>query len=770
MKHPLNTQKLISGLGAGLLFTLILASTPGWTQGSGIPEETRQRFATANPEDITNENFPELIESFDYPNANIADVVTAISELTGKNFIIDPQVRGNITIIAPTQITVAEAYRAFLSALAMNRFTVVPSGQFLKIIQSQQAVTSGSEIYTGDYFPNTDQIITRIVKPKYINAQELVTQLGRLSSGPAGGQLVAYPPTNSLIISDFGSNVERLMRIIAEIDVPGFEEQMEVIRIDHARARDLADMINQIVTKDQPAPRPGVPRFRRGQQPPDQASVGASESLSLVLPDERTNSLVVVGNRAGIQRIRRLVSQLDFRMRPEDAGGVYVYYVRHSEAEQLATTLSGLAQESRRAQEELTAPARPGARAPTPTGEVISGPAAQAIFGGNVNFTHDKNTNSLIITASRQDYEIVQSILEKIDIPRDQVFVQAVIMEMTAINNLNWGIDYYRFDPDSNGIGRVGFRTSANINSLLNPVGDAGAILGFGTGDDVSVTIPGIGTQTVKSLTGFINLLQTRGGANILSTPQVMALDNEEAELEVGERIPVGPSSATGPSGITQGGVQFDDATIKLVVTPFISPDTDSVQLRIQQQANQPSTQRVRATQLADQAVSIVKRQIKTQIVVNSGDTAVLGGLILDEENETITKVPLLGDIPILGWLFKGRSREVTKKNLLVFITPTVVRSARDSRNLLSQKLDERLDFIQRNFSGRDPFGLAVDRLPRGGDQARGPSPRMSTPLRLEEGPAGMGFDDFDQFEDFSDFESFEDFGPLWEEPAVESF
>ncbi len=753
---------LCLSLCLSLCLALSLAPDLSWAQqaDSGIDEDTRRRFAAANPEDITNENFPDLIESFDYPDAEIADVVAAISQLTGKNFIIDPAVRGRITILAPTQITVAEAYRAFLSALAMAGATVVPSGQFLRVVRIQQMGQLPSEIYTGEYFPNMDQPITRIVKPRYINAEAVVQALRALGTGPQGGSLVAYPPTNSLIISDLGSNVERLMRIIAEIDVPGFEEQMEVVRVNYARARDLADMINQIVTKAE-APQPGVPRFRRGRPQEGQAptTTGTAESLSLVLPDERTNSLIVVGNRAGIQRIRRLVEQLDFRMRPEDAGGVYVYYVRHSEAEQLANTLSGLAQESARAQEELSAPTPRGR--PAPTGE-MSGPAAQAIFGGNVNFTHDKNTNSLIITASRQDYEIVKSILEKIDIARDQVFVQAVIMEMTAINNLNWGIDYYRFEPDTNGIGRMGFRTSRNLDSLLNPVGDAGAILGFGGGDDVSITIPGLGTQTVKSISGFINLLQTRGGANILSTPQVMALDNEEAELEVGERIPVGPSSSTGPSGITQGGVQFDDATIKLVVTPFISPDTDSVQLRIQQQANQPSTQRVRASQLADQAVSIVKRQIKTQIVVNSGDTAVLGGLILDEENESITKVPLLGDIPILGWLFKGRSREVTKKNLLVFITPTVIRSSRDSRNLLTQKLDERIEFIQRNFSGRDPFGAAVERLPRGRDEARGPEP--TRPLT----PAFEFQEDFDSplMDDFGPFLE----EPFFEEPAVESF
>ncbi|NQZ00969.1 MAG: hypothetical protein HRT45_09935 [Bdellovibrionales bacterium] len=228
--------------------------------GGLISSKTGKKFSEANPEDITNENFPDLIESFDYPNADIADVIKAIGELTGKNFIVDPQVRGKITIIAPSQITVAEAYRAFLSALAINGLTVVPSGAFLKIKTARNAQRDSIETYSGDYFPNSDQMITRIIKLKYISADEVNKQLRILPS--KDGEMVPYPPTNSIIISDYGANIERVMKIINQLDVPGFEEQLEVIRIKYAKAKDIEELLSKIINKGEDTKK-GVPRFRR---------------------------------------------------------------------------------------------------------------------------------------------------------------------------------------------------------------------------------------------------------------------------------------------------------------------------------------------------------------------------------------------------------------------------------------------------------------------------------------------------------------------------
>lgn len=699
---------LAAGSVAAQPTTTANPSAPGKdTKGGFVSDKTKMRFAEANTEDITNENFPDLIESFDYPNADIADVIKAISELTGKNFIVDPSVRGKITIIAPSQITVAEAYKAFLSALAINGMTVVPGDGFLKIKTARNAQRDSIETYSGAYYPTSDIMITRIVKLKYISADEVNKSLRILAS--KDGEMIVYPPTNSIILSDYGSNIDKFMKILNQLDVPGFEEQLEVIRIRYAKAKDLADLIDQIITKGEGRQTGGtfggVPRFRRASTPDGGGTTSGAENYSLVLPDERTNSIIVVGNQAGIEKIRKLVGRLDFRLRPEDAGGVYVYYVRNSEADKIADTLNGIATESKKSAETGATPK------PTATGAPIGG-SANIIFGGDVKVTADKITNSLIITASKPDYEVVKSLLAKLDIPRDQVFVKTVIMELGADSSVGWGINYYKFDKSSGGVGRIGF-AGGNIQQALSPLSDSGAILGFGSGGTFDLTpVAGGPTLKVTSLLGMLNFFKTQTGANILSEPTIMALDNEEAEIEVGEKVPVAPTTQTTGS-TTSVSITREPVTIKLTLTPYISPDSDSVQMKIKQEINQLSNTQVQASELAKNSISTSTRNIKTQIVVNSGDTAVLGGLMQDKDDESVTKVPILGDIPILGWLFKSKTVQKKKRNLLVFITPKIVRNSDDNATVLNQKLTERIEFIQRHLGGRDPFGEAIDTLPR---------------------------------------------------------
>lgn len=673
-----------------------------------VSDKTKMPMNKANIEDITSENYPDLIESFDYPNADILDVVKAVSELTGKNFIVDPQVRGKITIIAPSQITVAEAYKAFLSALAINGYTVVPSGNFLKVKSARNAQRDSIETYSGNYYPDSDQMITRIIKLKYISADEVNKNLRILPS--KDGEMVPYPPTNSIIISDYGSNIDRVMKIIDQLDVPGFEEKLEVIRMKYAAAKNMADLINQIINKgqkNQTGFTPGIPRFRSGQ--PGESGGSGAESFSLVLPDDRTNSIIVVGNQAGIAKIKSLVAKLDFRLRPDELGGVYVYHVRHSEAEKLANTLNGIATESKKALDQQNQPGG-GPQIPRPGADPTAGSAA-AIFGGDVKFAADKNSNSLIITASKGDYEIILNLLRKIDNPRDQVYVKTIIMEMQNKSGVNWGVNYYKFDANSNGIGRIGVSTG-NLTDILNPTNDAGAILGFGSGQTFDMKLPS-GTVKVSSLMGFIKFLKQTTNANVLSTPAVTALDNEDATIEVGEDVPVGKTTSQTGTAPSQTSIERKDATIKLELTPHISPDTDVVQMKIDQKVQQVSPAKVQQAELAEASVVLTKRSIKTNIVVNSGDTAVLGGLMQDTDNEVTTKVPLLGDIPILGWLFKGRKTDKTKTNLVVFITPKIIRNVEDNAGIVNQNINDRIDFIQRNMSGRDPYGETIDNLPR---------------------------------------------------------
>jgi general secretion pathway protein D len=674
----------------------------GSADGGPLSKEKKDKLAMASPDEINDKNFPDLIDSFDYNNAEITDVIKAISELTGKNFIIDPAVRGKITIIAPTKISVAEAYRAFLSALAINGYTVVPSGGFLKVKSSRNAQRDNIDTYSGAYFPNSDQMITRIIHLKHISAEQVSRELRILNS--KDGELSPYPQTNSLILSDYGSNIERVMKIINQLDVPGFEEKLVVIPIKYAKAKDMAELVNKIVNKDSSSSRSGggsisagVPRFG-GARPT--ASGGSGSAYFMVIPDDRTNALIVVGNTSGIDRIRKLLSQLDFKIRLDENGGVYVYYVKNGEAEKIAQTLNGIAKDSKPA---ASSGAGPGAPPIGPAGVAQS----TEVFGGDVKMVADKETNSLIVTASKQDYEVVLNLLSKIDIPRDQVFVEAIIMEMILEDSAKWGVGYFKFDAASKGMIHGGFNGLGDLTSLLSPTGGEGAILPFGSKTMVPITLGG-NTVNVPDLMGFINLLKGVGRTNILSTPQIMALDNEDAEISVGEDVAVGYNESVTAAG-TSKTPNYKDASLKLKIKPFISPGSDNIRMKIEQKTAQPKTST--PGQLKD-TLTIAKREITTIISVPNGDTAVLGGLVKDQEQESVSKVPILGDIPILGWLFKSRTITKSKANLLVFITPKIIRNSEDSSKLLNKKLDQRLGFIKQS-GGRDPYGKMIDDLPR---------------------------------------------------------
>lgn len=695
--------------GAGVIPGAPSSSSANKENPGPLSKEQRQKFAGSKLEDITEANFPETLESFDFPNVEIADLVKAIGEMTGKNFIIDPGVRGKITIIAPSKITVAEAYRAFLSALAINGFTVVPSGSFLKVKSARNAQRDSIETYSGAYYPNSDQMITRIIHLRHISAEQVNRDLRILTS--KDGEMSVYTPTNSLILSDFGANVDRVMKILSQLDVPGFEEQLEVIPIKFAKAKDLADLVDKIVNKGQGASNTGggraggsfsagVPRFTRAATTTTNQQ---GTSYFMAFPDDRTNSIIAVGNKSGIERLKRLISQLDFRMRPEDSGGVFVYYVKHGEAEKIAQTINGVAKEA--------AP-RPqsGSSLLAPMGASGVMAAPQEIFGGDVKIVADATTNSLIVTASKQDYETVLSLLAKIDMPRDQVFVEAIIMEMSANDSNTYDVGYFQYADG--GIGKSGFNGGIDLPEMLSPTGGRGAILGFSSGANVTVTDPISRTPiTIKSLTGFINFLKVVRKANILSTPQIMALDNEEAEIKVGDRIAVGSTASQAATGQTTFTPTFEDAAIELTLKPFISPSSDTIRMEIKQSVKQISNI-TPPKALLDTTQPLATRLIKTNIVVKDGDTAILGGLIKEQDVEAVSKVPLLGDIPILGWLFKSKRSSTEKVNMLVFITPKIIRNTEDSNGVIRKQLGNRLDFIKES-GGRDPYGKRLEEVSR---------------------------------------------------------
>ena len=702
------------------------ASRNGSSTKAGNGNTKAPRSAGANLQTVTpagakksgaKDNSKNRIASLDFKDTPIEEVARAISQLTGKNFILDPKVQGRISIMAPSSITVDEAYKAFLSALAINNYTVVPSGAFYKILPARLARQDSIDTSSGRKLPTSDQVVTRIIKLEHLSVTDVSKYLQQLIS--QNGSMIGYEPTNSLIITDHGLNISRILKIVNELDKPGFEQRMAVIPIKFAKAKDLAAMVEKIIGGPS---RNQVPGTRFGGFPDRSvASIGGNlsggkgsgASLSLVTPDERTNSLVVLGNQDGIEKIKMLVEELDFNLDTGD-GGVMVYRLKHSDAEPVANVLNGLAQRS-----GTSAPAAQAGSANRPFN-----PTGGSLFGGDVKIAADKTTNSLIIVAGKQDYAVVQQLLAKIDVPKDQVYVEAIIMEINTDKTRDWRITGYKFDKDSGGVGRTGFASPGMVPGILSPLNDAGAVLGFGSGEIVPLKI-GTETFNVRSLMGFISFLQRHAEANILSTPQILAVDNQEAMIEVGDEIPIGIEKTTTATGLVSETPKIGKASIKLKIQPNISPNSSTIRLTVDSSVRQ-ITETTGAARLKDIATSISDRSLKTNIIVNDRDTVVLGGLIRDEDSRSETKVPLLGDIPVIGWLFKSSRVQKKKVNLLVFLTPRILRNPFDGQNLLGKKLGDREKWIKENLMGADPFKAEVGEL-----QPRAPEP-TPVPQALE--------------------------------------
>ena len=322
-----------------LLFTLLccflklpptLAKTSPKGKVSGLP------FHFSNIEDIDSKNFPDKIKSFDYPNAKISDIVKAMSNLTGLNFIVDPSIKGSISIIAPSPITVAEAFQAFLSALAVNGYSLVRSGAFWKVVSAEKASRDNIQIYTGEYFPEADHFITKIFKLKHTNVKNLEIHLKQFLTEKKH-KVIFYETANTIIVSDYGSTIEKISQIIKELDVPDVNNLVEVIPVKYAPALDIASKLQILISRKTSS------RSIRSNKPGSNLmafSKSGRTGVSAIIPDERTNSVVIAGSKDGIKKARNLIKKLDFYINPQIAGGIFVYYVKHGKAEAIEKTLN----------------------------------------------------------------------------------------------------------------------------------------------------------------------------------------------------------------------------------------------------------------------------------------------------------------------------------------------------------------------------------------------------------------------------------------------
>jgi len=617
--------------------------------------------------------------SIDFHDADILAVIKFISELTGKNFVVDSKVKGKVTVISPTKITIEEAYRMFESILEVEGYTTVPAGKAIKIIPSRDAKEKGIEAISPNRggLLSEDRIITRIIHLKFIDGDSLLTVIKPLVSKESS--LVSYAYTNDIILTDVASNIKKILTIIQELDIEGFQEELSVFSLEYADAKTLATELKTIFEEKTTAPT--VTPARR-PRPGTAPAVG--KRIIKIIPDERTNSIVLVANADDTATIKNVIHDLDIPA-PKGKGKINVYYLRNADAEEIAKVLT-----------EITSKAKPSKE-----------PKAGVEFAGEVIITPDKSTNSLVITASPQDYEVLRGVIEKLDIRRLQVFVEGLIMEISMDKARELGIEFqysaveydksFR-DTTAKFFGGTSF---GDINQArTNPFDLTGIILGAADG---TISFAG---NTFLNIAALIRALQTDSDVNILSTPHLLTMDNQEAEIVVARNVPFKVRTTATASGFPVEEIERKDVGLTLRLTPQIS-EGDFVRLEIYQEiSNVLETPIAGATDLVTS-----KRSAKTTVVVKDHQPIVLGGLISDSVDESVKKVPFLGDIPLMGSLFKVSKHTGGKTNLLLVITPHIIRSAKDLEGFYEEKKDEIKKFQEESKSGkRKEEGIDIDR------------------------------------------------------------
>jgi general secretion pathway protein D len=589
--------------------------------------------------------------TLNFVNADIETVAAAVGKMTNRNFVIDPRVRGTINIVSARPVPASAVYGIFLSALRLQGFTAVESGNVTKILPEADAKLHGGTV-TPRGAASGDRLQTQVYTLRYTSAAQLVAVLRPIIS--PNNTIAAFAGTNSLVITDYADNLRRIERIIEAIDRPGEGGEPVVIALRYASAVDVLQTLNRVL--------PDSVVATAGQA----GAIDASSRLYLA-QDPRTNSIIVRSeNPARIEQVRALVRQLD--VQTGTAANVHVVYLKNAEATRVAQTLRGIL--SGEAAPVATSAPAPGAPPAAPGG---GGQPPIAQGGGMVQA--DPASNALLISASDAVFAHIKAIIDKLDVRRAQVYVEALIVEMTADKAAEFGVQWQSVPGDltvreTRGFGGTNFQgtgTGANIlDAAINP-----STLGAGINVGVvrgQVTIPGVGT--VLNLAMLARALETDAKANILSTPNLLMLDNEEAKIVIGQNLPfiTGQYAQTGSSTTATPfqTIERRDVGLTLRVKPQVS-EGGTVRLQIYQEAS--------AVRDATPAGPVTdKRSIESMVLVDDGQIVALGGLVQDEVRSGIEKVPLLGDIPLLGYLFRYETRKHTKTNLVVFLRPVVLR------------------------------------------------------------------------------------------------
>jgi general secretion pathway protein D len=574
-----------------------------------------------------------------FKDAEIGQVIEAVAAATGKTIIPDPRVRAQVTMLSQTPMTPDAFYEAFLALLQVHQFVAVESGGIIKIVPDANARQMPNIDLPERIKSGSDELITQVIAVENVNAAQLVPVLRPLM--PQAAHMAAYPAGNILILSDRASNVSRVMRIIKRIDQQG-DNEVDIINLQHASAAEVVRVVNTF--------------FQQAA-----AAEGGGAAPTRIIADDRSNSVLIGGDKSARLRIKALVAHLDTPL--ESGGDTQVRYLQFADAEKIATKLK----------EQISATVAITGGAPPTGGAPGGGVAASA--DRSTTIWAEPETNALVITAPAKVMRSLMSVVDRLDIRRAQVLVEAIIVDVQVQKNAELGVNWAVWSEDSSNIPLGTFQQpvgGVNLAQLALAVDDpSSAPAGLGTG-----TTFGIGriAATGVNFAAMIRALQGDQNTNLISTPSAITMDNQEAQLKVAQEVPFITGQYTN-TGSGQGDVnpfttvQRQEVGTILKITPQVNEGGALVQLKIEIESSDLSG----STGDAGSAITN-KRTINTNVLIEDGGIIVLGGLIRDGERRGEQRVPYLGRIPVLGALFKTRSREALKTNLMVFIRPKILR------------------------------------------------------------------------------------------------
>ncbi|MBU1243928.1 type II secretion system secretin GspD [Myxococcota bacterium] len=683
------------------------------------------------------------------PESTLADLVSWISSITCKRFIVSAGLRAQrVTIYSPSEVTAYEAYKAFLSSLEAMNLTIQQSGQYYKVIEIAGANSVVQPLAVpGEAVANNESFTTAMIHVKHASVSEVAEILGKFKS--KYGDITTYTPTNLLIITDMGTSITRLLKILSQLDIEGVhDERVWVLKVKNADAEEIATKLTEVFDVSESGSSgnnttaPNMGGRRRGQTAPTKVynpqspgtsggvqNVGTKNSISKIIAEPRTNSLIIVANDAAYLELLALFQKLDVPL-PGGEEKINIVYLENAVAEDMASLLSALTGGTNSGTSRTTSTSRTSRTSRTntnrnqrggnqyggynPMGGWGGGGNAESLFQGPVQIQPDPATNSLVIVASNKDFLSIKRVIKELDRPRRQVFVEVTILEVSLDKTRNIGMSFHGGDPMGSGDKQSflfgGSITNSSMNSIImNPLSLMGMAVGL-RGPEIKdaeslLGIPGI---SFPSFGVMFQALQSNNAVNVISSPHILTTDNEEAEITVGENVPFQSgyssisslassfsSSSSALSSMPMVSVQRQDVALKLKLTPHVN-QSDFVRMEVDQEINEVKS--------IDQVVgpTTSKRKATTVVVVKDQQTVVIGGLITEKIKENVQKVPLLGDIPILGYMFKSTTRITEKTNLLIFITPYIIRDESDLRRIFMEKVKLRKEFIEKYSSFRD--------------------------------------------------------------------